>query len=221
VNMIQTMNMINAGAVISPYKGLFINAPSGSIMFRKRLKSGEKRRREETSEEYIESQTKRLKKFHLRKIVIDGCNVAFKFGRDVFKFEGVLKAVFHFQKLGHSEVYVIVPGDEKLRIQKQVGVEFEKALEMAGILVYCQRRVIDEKVVTSHDDRLIIKYACETDAIIISNDKYRDWAAMDPVYKKTIKNKRLPYTFIDEKFIILEISLNNRLGLPLDEFLRC
>lgn len=62
------------------------------------------------------------------------------------------------------------------------------------------RRIGGRRIVC-HDDRYILKTAEEKDAVIVSNDEYRDLVKENPQYRKLVEQRLLMYSFVDGKFV--------------------
>lgn len=74
-------------------------------------------------------------------------------------------------------------------------------LESEGVLFYTPSRNISGILITSYDDRYILKYALLNDSIIVSNDTYRDLAAESADFKRVVEERLLMYTFVKDEFM--------------------
>lgn len=64
-----------------------------------------------------------------------------------------------------------------------------------------------------NDDWFIVKYAYESDGIIVSNDMYRDLQGKEPEWKRFIEERLLMYSFVNDKSVLTAfISKCNRMG---------
>lgn len=72
-------------------------------------------------------------------------------------------------------------------------------LAQAGLVVFTPSRRVGARRIVCYDDRYIIKTAIEKDAIIVSNDEYRDLAAENVDYRKAIEERLLMYSIVDGK----------------------
>lgn len=64
--------------------------------------------------------------------------------------------------------------------------------------MYTPSRCVSGKRVVCYDDRYIVKLACNSDGIIVSNDNYRDLQLENPKWKKFIEDRLLMYTFAND-----------------------
>jgi ribonuclease ZC3H12 len=53
--------------------------------------------------------------------------------------------------------------------------------------------------IVCHDDRYILKTAAEKQAIIVSNDEYRDLTKENAQWRTIVENHLLMYSFVDGK----------------------
>jgi len=74
-------------------------------------------------------------------------------------------------------------------------------LEQEKILVFTPSRKIGGKRVVCYDDRYIVKLAAETDGVIVSNDTYRDLYAESMDFRKTIDERLLMYSFVNDRLL--------------------
>jgi len=74
-------------------------------------------------------------------------------------------------------------------------------LEQEKILVFTPSRKIGNKRIVCYDDRYIVKWAAETDGIIVSNDTYRDLAAENKDFRKAIEERLLMYSFVNDRLL--------------------
>lgn len=74
-------------------------------------------------------------------------------------------------------------------------------LEQEKILVFTPSRKIGGKRVVCYDDRYIVKLAAETDGVIVSNDTYRDLYAESLDFRKTIDERLLMYSFVNDRLL--------------------
>lgn len=69
--------------------------------------------------------------------------------------------------------------------------------------VWTPSRRIGGRRIVCHDDRYILKTAEEKDAVIVSNDEYRDLVKENPHYRKLVEQRLLMYSFVDGNFVSL------------------
>lgn len=72
-------------------------------------------------------------------------------------------------------------------------------LEKESVLVWTPSRRLGGRRIICHDDRYILKTAVDKEAIIVSNDEYRDMVHENPDFRKAVEERLLMYNFIDEK----------------------
>ncbi|XP_048374360.1 NEDD4-binding protein 1-like [Sphaerodactylus townsendi] len=156
----------------------------------------------------------------LRRVIIDGSNVAMMHGlNQFFSCRGIALAVQHFWDRGHREVTVFVPAyrmepDSSVREQ-----HFLFELRELSILSVTPSRKVDGKSIMPYDDRLMLKLAEETNGIIVTNDQFRDLAKESKKWIKIIKERVLQYTFVENIFMVPDDPLG-RGGPTLVEFLK-
>lgn len=78
--------------------------------------------------------------------------------------------------------------------------EILRKLEKEKILVFTPSRRVQGRRVVCYDDRFIVKLACDSDGIIVSNDNYRDLQNEKPEWKKFIEDRLLMYSFVNDKY---------------------
>lgn len=78
--------------------------------------------------------------------------------------------------------------------------EILRRLEKEKILVFTPSRRVQGRRVVCYDDRFIVKLACDSDGIIVSNDNYRDLQNEKPEWKKFIEERLLMYSFVNDKY---------------------
>ncbi|XP_066522951.1 endoribonuclease ZC3H12A [Hoplias malabaricus] len=159
----------------------------------------------------------------LRPVVIDGSNVAMSHGnKEVFSCLGIELAVRYFLERGHDDITVFVPSWRREPPRPDVPITDQhilRELEKKKILVFTPSRRVAGKRVVCYDDRFIVKLACESDGIIVSNDTYRDLQGEKPEWKRFIEERLLMYSFVNDKFMPPDDPLG-RHGPTLDNFLR-
>ncbi|XP_018421140.1 PREDICTED: probable ribonuclease ZC3H12D [Nanorana parkeri] len=160
---------------------------------------------------------------NLRAIVIDGSNLAMSHGgKTVFSCKGIEIAVDWFRKRGHDYIKVFVPSWRKEQPRTDSPTSDRHILddlEKKMILVYTPSRNINGKRIVCYDDRYIVKLAYEKDAIIVSNDNYRDLQSENVDWKRFIEKRLLMYSFVNDKFMPPDDPLG-RHGPTLSNFLR-
>ena len=71
----------------------------------------------------------------------------------------------------------------------------------------------------THDDNFILQYAKDCDGIVVSNDNYRDIVRKNPALFKTVRWRKLGFTWAKNKLMFPTDPLG-RYGPNLDTFLR-
>ncbi|XP_013398111.1 uncharacterized protein LOC106164674 [Lingula anatina] len=159
---------------------------------------------------------------NLRPIVVDGSNVAMSHGnKEVFSCRGIQLVVDWFHERGHQDITVFVPQWRKESSRHMSPIEDQEILiqlEKEKVLVFTPARRIQGKRVVCYDDRYVIKLAAETDAIVVSNDNYRDLLNENPEFKKVIEERLLMYSFVNDRFMPPDDPLG-RHGPSLENFL--
>ncbi|XP_032993387.1 probable ribonuclease ZC3H12B [Lacerta agilis] len=160
---------------------------------------------------------------NLRPIVIDGSNVAMSHGnKEAFSCRGIQLAVDWFLEKGHKDITVFVPTWRKEQSRPDAPItdqDILHKLEKEKILVFTPSRRVQGRRVVCYDDRFIVKLACESDGIIVSNDNYRDLQNEKPEWKKFVEERLLMYSFVNDKFMPPDDPLG-RHGPSLENFLR-
>ncbi|UXI21960.1 17 beta-hydroxysteroid dehydrogenase [Sarcoptes scabiei] len=143
---------------------------------------------------------------NLRAIVIDGSNVAANHGQHkCFSSRGIQICIEWFQARGHDNITTFVPS-----WRKSPKANFDLPtkdrdilikLQQEGYLYFTPSRTVSGKMIASYDDRYILNYALKQDAVIVSNDEFRDLKAENPEYKKLIDERLLTYLFVKDEFM--------------------
>ncbi|XP_037954093.1 endoribonuclease rege-1 isoform X2 [Teleopsis dalmanni] len=152
-----------------------------------------------------------------RMIIIDGSNVAYSHSRNKeFSVRGLKICLDYFENMGHR-VKAVVP---QFRLQKSKSSDpasLEKYYEN-GKIVFTPCKNLPGMASNSYDDRFILQLAAEQDAVIISNDNYRDLIDENIAFKKLIENRVLGYTWCDDIFMLPKDPYG-RFGPTLDSIL--
>jgi len=152
-----------------------------------------------------------------RPIVIDGSNIAFAHGRSQnFSVRGIEMVVQYFIERGHNHVVAFLP---QFRFNNPEHRETLKKMEIDGNITFTPSRKVDGKYISSYDDRMILDYATEKGAIVISRDNYRDLYQENAHYHTTIEKRILMPTFVGDTLIFPQDPLG-RNGPRLDDFLK-
>ncbi|KAM9836963.1 protein KHNYN isoform 2-T2 [Aulostomus maculatus] len=155
----------------------------------------------------------------LRKIIIDGSNVAMSHGLGhFFSCRGIALAVQHFWDRGHTNISVLLPQWRQKNDHKTKEQHYLTELQKVGLLSYTPSREVQGKRISSYDDRLMLQLAQKTDGVIVTNDNLRDLLDESPVWRDIIKKRLLQYTFVGDHFMVPDDPLG-RGGPHLDDFL--
>ncbi|THD21988.1 hypothetical protein D915_006841 [Fasciola hepatica] len=151
----------------------------------------------------------------LRAVVIDGSNVAFNHGKQLtFSPQGIRLALEFFIRRGHTNVVAVVP-----RFRRGRGGYLFDDLERSGYLCYSSSRFINDEHQVADDDRIILQLAVQTDAVVVSNDQFRNYRDENEDFRDLIDNRLLQYTMALNTFLIADDPHGPK-GPSLDECLR-
>ncbi|KAF7637713.1 C3H1-type domain-containing protein [Meloidogyne graminicola] len=158
----------------------------------------------------------------LRSIVIDGSNIAMTHGnKTLFSCRGIRECVNYFIERGHTDILVFIPQFRKEQCRSDAPIidqHILNELEKEKRLIWTPSRRIGGKRIVCHDDRYILKTAVEKQAVIVSNDEYRDLIKENPCWRFVVENYLLMYSFVDGKFMPPDDPLG-RQGPNLDQLL--
>ncbi|KAK5965752.1 Zinc finger CCCH-type domain and Ribonuclease Zc3h12a domain-containing protein [Trichostrongylus colubriformis] len=158
----------------------------------------------------------------LRPIVIDGSNIAMTHGRkEVFSCAGIRDCVRFFTDRGHDDVLVFIPQYRREAARADCPITDKHILDELDAerrIVWTPSRRINGRRIVCHDDLYILKTAEEKDAVVVSNDAYRDLLREHPQYRRIVEQRLLMYSFVDGKFMPPEDPLG-RYGPRLQQFL--
>uniref|UniRef100_A0A1I8EJP2 C3H1-type domain-containing protein n=1 Tax=Wuchereria bancrofti TaxID=6293 RepID=A0A1I8EJP2_WUCBA len=170
----------------------------------------------------VESKSSKTLTTELRSIVIDGSNIAMTYGRkEVFSCRGIRECVQFFRNRGHTDIIVFVPQFRREMARSDCPITDQYILfelEKKNVLIWTPSRRINGRRIVCHDDRYILKTAEEKDAVIVSNDEYRDLIKENPQYRKLVNERLLMYSFVDGRFMPPDDPLG-RHGPKLAQFL--
>ncbi|XGW22521.1 hypothetical protein V3C99_005054 [Haemonchus contortus] len=158
----------------------------------------------------------------LRPIVIDGSNIAMTHGRkEMFSCAGIRDCVRFFTDRGHEDVLVFIPQFRRETARADCPITDQHILDELDAerrIVWTPSRRINGRRIVCHDDLYILKTAEEKDAVVVSNDAYRDLLREHPQYRRIVEERLLMYSFVDGKFMPPEDPLG-RYGPRLQQFL--
>jgi len=165
----------------------------------------------------IESKNQKKEDCRLRPIVIDGPNVAMAHGSDqIFSITGIEISVRYFIERGHKTVVAFIPQHYQTKSEDRCVLE---KLKRSGNLVFTPSRMVGNRRISSYDDRMLLNYAIEEGAVVVSRDEFKDLYEEDEKYRETIANRVLQPTFIGDKLIFPDDPLG-RHGPRLQDFLK-
>uniref|UniRef100_A0A7E4UPG6 C3H1-type domain-containing protein n=1 Tax=Panagrellus redivivus TaxID=6233 RepID=A0A7E4UPG6_PANRE len=158
----------------------------------------------------------------LRPIVIDGSNIAMTHGhKEVFSCLGIRECVNFFVNRGHEDIIVFVPKFHREAPRFHCPITDQHILydlEAEQRLIWTPARNVNGRRIVCHDDKYILKTAEEKEAIIVSNDEYRDLVKEVPQYRSMVEQRLLMYSFVGGKFMPPDDPLGRR-GPTLSQFL--
>ena len=111
-------------------------------------------------------------------------------GRASFSCKGIKIVIEHFLQRGHTQIRALVPRFRRGTSDQEIPTthpEILDELEAKGFLTYTPSRYVNNKLIIPYDDRFILKAACHYNAIIVSNDNYRDLQKESSEWKKHIE----------------------------------
>lgn len=139
----------------------------------------------------------------LRAVVVDGSNVAMLHGRkEVFSCAGLRECLNYFLERGHPEVLIFIPQYRREQPRSDSPITDQHILqEIERHIIYTPSRNVNGRRVVCHDDRYILRTAELKDAVIVSNDEYRDLTRENPAWRKIVEERLLMFTFVEDKFM--------------------
>ena len=177
----------------------------------------------------VKAETNVVSNNTLKSIVIDGSNVGMEHAKEklghqgppskgklLLSSEGIEICVKYFQLRGHKDIKVVLP-QYRLKHNMSDNPSILWKLKKDGIL-----KTIPEK---SHDDYWILQYAFTDNAVIISNDKYRQEIGNYPEFKDVVEKGRLGFRWNGIETLMFPPDprgRNRKTGIPfitLDDFL--
>ncbi|OXA61436.1 hypothetical protein Fcan01_02010 [Folsomia candida] len=150
---------------------------------------------------------------------VDGSNVAMSHkGKKTFSCRGIQICVEFFKRRGH-EVVAFVPQYRRKHSESE-DTDILDAMETEGTVKFTPSREVGGKRIAAYDDRFIVQYAHLKEAIIISNDNFKDIYEEQPEWRETLKFRILQFTWMDEHCIMFPTDPMGRGGPNLETFLR-
>lgn len=157
----------------------------------------------------------------LRKIYIDGPNVAKTHGKDIeFSWHGIRICVDWFKERGHPVVKVFVPENLCQQVAEILIKDEQGSIGNSNILDYLvDNDALVKTPIGSNDDMFLIEAARLSNGVIVSNDLFREEVKLKHEWSVYVRQNRLPYIFVDDLFIPANDPLK-RSGPYLDQFLQ-
>nr|VZI01376.1 unnamed protein product [Spirometra erinaceieuropaei] len=150
----------------------------------------------------------------LRPVIIDGANVAHAdTSKPGFNAQNLRCALDYFLGRGHKDILIVLHGIR----QGSCSAVFTEA-EMAKYFSFASCRRLSKETLIADDDSIILEFATKRNAVVISNDQYRDWISVRPEFRDVIENRLIPYSFNSGVFVISHHPMGKRKP-PLDEIL--
>ncbi|KAL7669299.1 hypothetical protein ACOME3_009961 [Neoechinorhynchus agilis] len=159
-----------------------------------------------------------------RTIVIDGPNVARTFGTrtNTFAIEGLFIMYDYFHKMGHRSIKIFVPSsvvDQSYTVCKVTGrSELQSLIALNAIETPPCKLYPDGRIMQPYDDRFILEFAYQEDAVVVSNDKFRDILNENSRFKHVVTNRVLVYMWANKR-LMFPNDPNGRIGPNLLTFL--
>jgi len=162
---------------------------------------------------------KRSRKGTFRPVVIDGCNVAFNYGRnEQFQARGLIICYEYFKAKGFKDDQIIIVVKHVPRLPDMDKLIIEE-LEKIGVLVSCPARLAGKESIRSDDDLFILETAYTKEGFVLSRDRYKQYWDCHPKYRPIIRDRLIQPTFVHDDLILPQDPLG-RGGPTLDQFLR-
>ena len=105
----------------------------------------------------------------------------------MFSCQGIKIVVDFFKRRGHTNVIAILPRFRRGKSSKNP--EILDDLEKSKNLKYSPSRNVNGQLICPYDDRFIIRAALEYNAVIVSNDNYKDLMKENSDWEKFIVSK--------------------------------
>ncbi|VDD74715.1 unnamed protein product [Mesocestoides corti] len=152
----------------------------------------------------------------LRPIVIDGANVAHgESSNSNFNVHNLRCVITYFKQRGHEEISIFLPSTAQ---PKCTACFSAKEISRHFTFTPCRRLENGFKPQKADDDSVILEFARKKDAVVISNDQYRDWLIQRPEFRDVIENRVIPYTLRTGIFVLSHYPFGKDKP-PLDELL--
>jgi ribonuclease ZC3H12 len=113
-------------------------------------------------------------------------------GKKVFSCKGIKIVVDYFINRGHKQITALVPRFRRGNSDHDcptINPEILDELEERGYLTYTPSRFVENRLILPYDDRFILKTAVHYNAVIVSNDNYRDLWEENPDWKRLVQTR--------------------------------
>jgi ribonuclease ZC3H12 len=110
----------------------------------------------------------------------------------VFSCKGINIVVDYFFKRGHQNIKALVPRFRRGNSDQDcptIHPEILDVLDARGFLTYTPSRYVNNRLILPYDDRFILKAAVYYNAVIVSNDNYKDLWQEDPSWKRQVETR--------------------------------
>ena len=117
-------------------------------------------------------------------------------GGKFFSCKGIKIVVDFFLNRGHTEIKALIPRFRRGNSDHECPTrnpEILDDLEEKGYLSYTPSRFVKDRLIVSYDDRFILKTALHYEAVIVSNDNYRDLMKENPEWKQLVETRLIFY----------------------------
>ncbi|CAI6357367.1 unnamed protein product [Macrosiphum euphorbiae] len=145
----------------------------------------------------------------LRPIIIDGLNIGFSHGSGTFSARGIELCIQYFTYLGHTNIIAFIPQHRKGTPGSTTNTILNNLFKK-GQVCFTPSRVVKNRRMTCHDDRIILNYAHKCNGVVVSNDNYRDFYDESEAFKEIIGNRQVMVTFVRDDIIVPEDQYNRR-----------
>lgn len=110
----------------------------------------------------------------------------------IFSCRGIQIVVDFFLKRGHKDIKAMLPRFRRGNSDRECPTqdpEILDELEEKRFLTYTPSRYVGNKLILPYDDRFILQAAHHYNAIIVSNDNYRDLMQENEEWRRLVEKK--------------------------------
>ena len=138
------------------------------------------------------------------------------YNKEWFSVKGIEIAINYFKDRGHTNIKVFIP---RYRLHENDNRELMQRLLKENYLILTNSRILPNgERISSYDDRIMVETAKLSNAVVLSNDQYRDLLNESRGNDEVIAYRLLPFNFVNDLFICPKDPLGKK-GPHLDEFL--